>query len=76
MPDFDKNSGAFGFGEGTVMTQVRTTNPSASTIGTVLVAEDAFQYEDLFPSDMRVGIETGMGRPTDQGGMFGESLMQ
>ena len=76
MPNFNKNGGAFGFGEGTVVTQVRTTNPGTRTIGAVLIAENAFQHEDLLPSDMRVRIETGMGRPTDQGGMFSESLMQ
>jgi hypothetical protein len=76
VADFDEDGGAFGFGEGLMMTHVGTANPGAGGVRAVLVAEHTFEDENFLPADMGVGVETGLGCPTDQGSMLGEALME
>ena len=58
------------------MAHVRAANPSAGGIGAVLIAEDAFEDVDFLAADVGVGIEPGLGRPTDQGRMLGKAFME
>ena len=76
VADLDENRGAFGFGEGSVVTHVRAADPSASGIGAVLIAEDACEDEDLLPTNVGMRIEPGVGRPTHESGMLGEAFME
>ena len=76
VADLDEDGGTFGFGEGLVMTHVGTADPGASGVSAVLIPEHTFKDEDLLPADMGMGVETGLGRPTDQRGMLGEALME
>ena len=76
VTDLNQNRGAFGFGEGSVVTHVRAANPSAGGIGSMLIAEDACEDEYLFPADVCVRIEPSVGRPTHEGGVLSEALME
>ena len=76
VTDLNENRGAFGFGEGSVVTHVRAADPGAGGIGAVLIAEDACEDEDFFPTNVGMRIEPGVGRPTHEGGVLSEAFME
>ncbi len=61
MADLDEDGRTFRAGERTVVAHMRATDPGASRVAAVLVAEDAIEDEDFLSAHVGVRIEARLG---------------
>jgi hypothetical protein len=55
---------------------MRAADPRAGGITAMLVAEDAFEHEDLLAADVSMRVEARLRSPAHQGGVLGQALVQ